>query len=344
MLQTGSNSVAYILRGVQWQTSSRAAGLFYVWVSKELTWRLSPSWQAHPQLDYNYYRTHNNANTKTVDDKLLWRNDHREFHMFRYIPCIMYVLPKPQKPHSMQIGTPDHLQRWNFHFMKSPERQYNYNAIWLAVPADHNLTPMKKLCKEVSEWNGNEKQEMSRFMLGVVTLTLRGRRLPHYLIFNHAFNCIWTLFEFYRNARYTYHNEAILSYVEDVLRHLQTCNDDFWLLRASKNRSAKVNLLRMRLVKMWNIDEEINAETWMPAKKWPEINACGVYISHEIDFSKEWDTEFNFLEIYLISHWVEHIRWDGALQQHSAESHNEVYKMNLKMGWNTSNHIPNNAL
>ena len=48
--------------------------------------------------------------------------------------------------------------------------------------------------------------------------------------------------------------------------------------------------------------------------------------------------EFNFLKIHLSSHWVEQIRRDGALQQYSAERHDQAHKTNLKDGWNASTH------
>jgi len=74
----------------------------------------------------------------------------------------------------MQIGMLDHLKKWIFHFMKTHERLDNYNAIWLSVPAYHDLTPQTKSYEEVSQWNGKEMKEMSRYLLRVVTQSLRG--------------------------------------------------------------------------------------------------------------------------------------------------------------------------
>jgi hypothetical protein len=39
-----------------------------------------------------------------------------------------------------------------------------------------------------------------------------------------------------------------------------------------------------------------------------------------------------------MSHWVEQIRRYRALQQYSAERHEQAHKSNLKDGWNASNH------
>jgi hypothetical protein len=81
-------------------------------------------------------------------------------------------LPKPVLVHTMQIGLPDQPQKWIFHFMKTHEWLDKYNAIWLSVPAYHDLTPKTKSYEEVSQWNGKQMKGMSRYPLGVVTQSL----------------------------------------------------------------------------------------------------------------------------------------------------------------------------
>jgi hypothetical protein len=61
----------------------------------------------------------------------------------------------------MQIGMPDHHQKWTFHFTKTHERLNKYNTIWLSVPAYHYLTPKTKSYEEISQWNGKEIKEIS---------------------------------------------------------------------------------------------------------------------------------------------------------------------------------------
>jgi len=68
------------------------------------------------------------------------------------------------------------------------------------------------------------------------------------------------------------------------------------------------------------------------------MNAWRDDISHEIDISKELDTDFNFPKIHVMSHWAKHVRRYGSLQQYSAERHEQAHKTNLKDGWNASNH------
>ena len=102
----------------------------------------------------------------------------------------------------MQIGLLDHLQKWIFHFTNMHERLNKYNAIWLIVPAYHDLTPKTKSYEEVSQWNGKEMKEMSRYLLEVVTQSLLGGSPAQRPILNRAIECTWALLEFYMYALY----------------------------------------------------------------------------------------------------------------------------------------------
>jgi hypothetical protein len=70
---------------------------------------------------------------------------------------------------------------------------------------------------------------------------------------------------------------------------------------------ATATVLRTQLVKKRKVDEETTPETWMPSKKWSQINGWQDYITHKIDVSIELDADFNCLMIHLMSHWVEQI-------------------------------------
>jgi len=70
---------------------------------------------------------------------------------------------------------------------------------------------------------------MSRYLLGVVTQSLRGGSPAQYPKFNHAIECMWALLEFYMYAGYTSHDDATLSYMEDALHRSHTIKDVFLL-------------------------------------------------------------------------------------------------------------------
>jgi hypothetical protein len=133
-------------------------------------------------------------------------------------------------------------------------------------------------------------------------------------------------------SRYKSHDDTTWSYTEDALHRFHTFKGVFLFGRAGKKAKAKANALRTELMKKQKVDEETNVETWTLSKKRGEMNAWRDYINHEIDVSKELDADFTFPKIHLMSHWVKQIRPYGALQQYSAERHEQAHKANLKDG------------
>jgi hypothetical protein len=219
----------------------------------------------------------------------------------------------------MQIGMLDHLHKSIFHFMQMYKRLDMYNPTWLSVPTYHNFTPNNKSDEEVSQWKGNKMKQMSQYMLGVVTQCVRGRRPAQRPIFSRQIQCTWALLEFFMYVQYKSHDDETLSYMEDALHDFNTLKDVFLLGQAGNKLMAKVNALRTDLVKKGKVDEETNGETWKLSMKQCEMNAWRYYITHEIDVSKESETDFNLPKINLMSHWVEQIRRYGALQQYPAK-------------------------
>jgi hypothetical protein len=86
--------------------------------------------------------------------------------------------------------------------------------------------------------------------------------------------------------------------MEDALCRLHNFKNIFLLGRDGKKPKVKANAQRTELVKKQTVDESTNAEPWTPSKKRCEMNAWQDNISHEIDVSKELDTDFNILNIH----------------------------------------------
>jgi len=223
-----------------------------------------------------------------------------------------------------------HLQKWIVHFVKMHEWLDTYNAIWLSVPAYHDLTPKNKSYEAVSQWNGKEMKGMSSYLLGVVTQSLRGGITTQRPIFNRAIEFTRALLDFYMYAQYKSHDDTTLSYMEDALHRFHTSDDVFILGRAGKEGKAKATALWTQLEKKWKVDEETNAETWTASKTRHEMIIWREYISHEIDVSKRLDADFTIPKIDLMSHWVDQLRRYAAVQQYSAERHEHAHKTNLK--------------
>jgi hypothetical protein len=132
----------------------------------------------HHRRDRNQYRTLSDAITKAANAELSSRHVHRGFNVFRHIPCIVSDLPNPDLLCPIQIGMLDHLQKWIFHFLKTHKQLDEFNSIWLSMPAYHDLTPKNESYNNVSQRYGKEMKKMSRYLLGVVTQSLRGESSP----------------------------------------------------------------------------------------------------------------------------------------------------------------------
>jgi hypothetical protein len=141
----------------------------------------------------------------------------------------------------MQIGMLRKLQKSIFHFMKTHELLGKYNAIWLSVPAYHDLTPKTKSYEEVSQSNGKEMKQMSRYLLGVVTQSHPGGSPAQRPIFNRAIQWTGAFLEFDMSARYKSHHDATLTYMEDGLCHFHTVIDAVLLGQGGKNAKAQAN-------------------------------------------------------------------------------------------------------
>jgi hypothetical protein len=149
----------------------------------------------------------------------------------------------------MQIGMLNHHQKLIFHFMKLNERLDKYNAIWLSVPAYHNLARKNLFNGDVTQWNGKEMNEISRYLLGVVTQSLQGGSPAQHPRFTCAIECTQALLEFYMYTRYKSHDDATLSFIQDAVHRFHTFKDVLLLGQAGKMDQAKANALRTELAK-----------------------------------------------------------------------------------------------
>jgi hypothetical protein len=138
-------------------------------------------------------------------------------------------LPKPGLLHSTLIAMLYHLQTWSFDFLKTHKGLNKYNAIWLSVPANCDLTPQNLSYQEVTQWNWKEIKKTSRYMVGVVTQSLPDGSPTQHPIFNHAIELTQAWLEFYLYAQYKSHDNITLSCMEDTLHHFHRFIDIFLL-------------------------------------------------------------------------------------------------------------------
>jgi len=91
----------------------------------------------------------------------------------------------------------------------------------------------------VSQWNGKEIKEMSRYLPGVVIQSLRGRSPARRPSFHHAIECTRALSEFCMYGPYKSHNDATLSYMEDALHCVPNIQRGFHTRPSRKERKGQ---------------------------------------------------------------------------------------------------------
>jgi hypothetical protein len=89
-----------------------------------------------------------NANTNPATTELTLCHVHGEFNGFRHVPCIISEPLERTLLHTTQIDMLEHLEKFIFHFIKMLKQLNKYNAVWLSVPAYHNLILQNKSCKK----------------------------------------------------------------------------------------------------------------------------------------------------------------------------------------------------
>jgi hypothetical protein len=150
----------------------------------------------------------------------------------------------------MLIGVRDHLQKWIFHSGMTHRQLNKDDAIWLSLPAYHNLTPKTQSNEDDSIVNGKESKEVSRYLLRVVTQSLGGGCPNEHSIVNHSIECLRALLQFSMYVQYTSRDDVTLSYMEDALLRCHTLKNAFSLQRAVKNTKANVNAVRTDIMKL----------------------------------------------------------------------------------------------
>jgi hypothetical protein len=71
------------------------------------------------------------------------------------------------------------------------------------------------------------------------------------------------------------------------------------------------------------------------------MNAWRDYMSHKMVISKVLDADMTLPKICLMCNWAEPVHRYRALQQNSAERHEQAQKTNHKDSWNSSKHNRN---
>jgi hypothetical protein len=260
-----------------------------------------------------------------LGDNVLW-----------YTGAQVSTLPKPDLLHTMQLGMLKHLLNWLQQFMKKFKRLERYNEIWLSVPAYLDMTQPKKSYEEITQWTGTELRQISRYLLGVVTNTLRSPSPLEKPIFDNVIQCTRALLEFYLYCRYPTHNTETLDLMDQCLRWFHKYKSVFLQFRPYKKATQQCK----QLLKNLNSERDIDMEKYQnltATQRKLRLDEWNEWIKSEVENKLEEDSSFNFPKLHLMSHFRHSIEKYGSLQQWSTEIRETAHKTQIKDGYRASN-------
>ena len=87
-------------------------------------------------------------------------------------------------------------------FLKKHAPQQAFDDAWNALPPSPALFVPKKAYREVTEWQGKERRNLGRCLLGVLALALRQPDSTLVQPFRRVLTCVRSLLDFSMMAQY----------------------------------------------------------------------------------------------------------------------------------------------
>jgi len=233
----------------------------------------------------------------------------------------------------MYLGLFKNMLDWIKAFLKKHRRLQAFDAVWKALlPYPGFLVP-KKAYREVTEWQGKGIRNLGRFIQGVLAVALRQPGGAQPIPFKCALRCVRALVDFNMMAQYRSHTADTIAYMEGCLDQFHRMKDLFLEFRVTKRTRAKVDKQRKEIrCQTALIGEGVATSQWcrMRDDDRDEEDELCLDMFHG-------ESHFNFIEMYLLSHFCDHVRQFGNIPMYSTEIGELAHKTQIKEGWRQSN-------
>ena len=176
---------------------------------------------------------------------------------------------------------------------------------------------------------------LRRFLLGVLAVALRQPNSTQVQPFRRALTCVRSLLDFTMMAQYQSHTPATISCMEEYASQFQETKDIFWVFRISKRMQEKADRLHKEVG-----HQRAQMRQRVPPSERRRI--CDDDLEEQNDERMELihsESNFNFVQMHLISHFRDQIYMFGNLPMYSAEYRELAHKEQIKDGWRRSNKI-----
>ena len=153
----------------------------------------------------------------------------------------------PDLLHTIYLGLFKHMMDWIQGFLKKHGGLQAFDDTWETLPQYPGFFVPKKAYLEVTQWQGKERRNLARCLLGVLAMALWQPDSTPVIPFNCALKCVRALVDFNMMAQYDSHTDESMAYMNDYLGRFHQMKNIFLEFRVSKRTQAKIDEERKEL-------------------------------------------------------------------------------------------------
>jgi len=242
-------------------------------------------------------------------------------------------LRKPDLLPTAYLGSFRDLMDWILGFLNKHARLEAFDDTWKVLPPYPGFFVPKKAYREVTQWQGKEMRNHGRCLLGVLVVALRQPDSRQVIPFKHALDCVRALVDCNMMAQYRSHTRDTIAYMEVYLDRFHRKKDIFLEFRVSKPTRAKVDKQRKEL-RHQRAQSNMRVAPFKRRRRLEddrdEENELRMDMIHT-------ESHLNFVKMYLLSHFCDHIRQFGNISMYATEFRELAHEEQIKDGWRCAN-------
>jgi len=222
---------------------------------------------------------------------------------------------------------------WIQGIQKKNGRLEAFDKVWIALPPYPGFLVPKKAYREVTQWQGKERRNLRRCVLGVLAVALRHLESAQLILFKRVLRCVRALVDFNMMAQYRSHTAETITYMEDYPDTIHKRKDIFLEFPVTKRIRAKVDEHRREL----RHDRPKTRERIAPTKRRRMRDA-----EREEETKRRMkvifcESHFNFIKMHFLSHFCDDILPFGNIPMYSTDFGELGHKTQIKAGSRQSN-------
>lgn len=241
-----------------------------------------------------------------------------------------YELHRPDLLHNMQIGLLKYIMDWIEDFLLHYKRLDEFDKAWKSSTHYPGFMRPSKKYREVSQWTGKERLNLSRLVLATFASALVGPEEGQEADFGQALRCVRALMCFTMVAYYKCQDDDSIALLDTYLRRFHIAKEVFRKYRRTKAGNARVEELMIPLRAQLETEVANFAATHTAAQTRNERQRLSRALAErELELFQE-RGEFNFVKMHLMNHFGDSIRDYGPLNFYNTDCPEQCHRIQVK--------------